>query len=98
MRSLVGAPLVPAGIAGYALLARLNPQGPAMAALVQHWQSDHSIIAEGATVRLGAFQVSLNDRQQALIGRIEDHYRACGMSMPTISEVVDAVHAPPDHL
>ncbi len=35
MRSLTGAPLVPAGIAGYALLARLNPQGVAMAALVR---------------------------------------------------------------
>jgi hypothetical protein len=35
MRSLAGAPLVPTGIAGYASLARLNPHGPAIAALVQ---------------------------------------------------------------
>ena len=35
MRSLAGAPLVPAGVAGYALLARLNPQGAAIAALVK---------------------------------------------------------------
>jgi hypothetical protein len=35
MRSLAGAPLVPAGIAGYACLARLNPQGAAIAALVK---------------------------------------------------------------
>jgi predicted nucleic acid-binding protein len=35
MRSLASAPLVPAGIAGYTLLARLNPQGAAIAALVQ---------------------------------------------------------------
>jgi predicted nucleic acid-binding protein len=35
MRSLAGAPLVPAGIAGYACLARLNPQGAAIGALVQ---------------------------------------------------------------
>lgn len=35
MRSLAGAPLVPAGVAGYASLARLNPRGPAIAALVQ---------------------------------------------------------------
>jgi hypothetical protein len=34
-RKLPGAPLVPAGIAGYALLARLNPQGAAIGALVQ---------------------------------------------------------------
>jgi hypothetical protein len=35
MRSLAKVPLVPAGIAGYALLARLNPQGAAIAALLQ---------------------------------------------------------------
>lgn len=35
MRSLAGAPLVPAGIAGYVALARLNPQGAAIAALVR---------------------------------------------------------------
>lgn len=35
MRSLAGAPLVPTGIAGYASLARLDPRGPAIAALVQ---------------------------------------------------------------
>jgi hypothetical protein len=35
MRSLGGAPLVPAGIAGYTALARLNPRGPAIAALLQ---------------------------------------------------------------
>lgn len=35
MRSLAGAPLVSAGIAGYASLARLHQRGPAVAALVQ---------------------------------------------------------------
>lgn len=35
MRSLAGAPLVPAGIAGYTALALLNPNGAALAALVK---------------------------------------------------------------
>ncbi len=35
MRNLSSAPLLPTGIAAYGALAHLNPQGPAMAALVQ---------------------------------------------------------------
>lgn len=35
LRSLAGAPLVPAGIAGYAALARLDPKGAGLAALVR---------------------------------------------------------------
>jgi hypothetical protein len=34
-RSLAGVPLLPSGIAGYSLLARINPQGAAITSLVQ---------------------------------------------------------------
>ena len=68
----------------------------ALGPLLAHWLVDNSVVVEGAIVRLGTFQISLSDRQQALISRLEDYYRECGMAMPTIAEVVNAVHAPPD--
>ncbi len=73
-----------------------NVEAKALGALYSHWLIDTMVVAEGATVRLGRFQVSLSDRQQALLSRLEEYYRACGMAMPTISEVVSAVSAPPD--
>ena len=73
-----------------------NVEPKALSALFAHWLVNNTIVAEGAVVRLGGFRVSLSERQQALITKIEDYYRECGMEMPTISEVVSAVHAPPD--
>jgi len=67
-----------------------------LGALFGRWHADETIVADGATVRLFRFQVALSDRQQALLSRIEDYYRGCGMAMPTISEVVSTIHAPPD--
>jgi selenocysteine-specific elongation factor len=68
----------------------------ALQSLAAHWATDGTVTVEGATVRRGDFQVALSERQQALLLRIEDYFRTCGIAMPTIQEVVDEVHAPPD--
>ncbi len=67
VRSLAGVPLVPAGIAGYACLARLDPRGMAMAALVQVAADAGNPQASGAALEaVGA----LGQTAQAAAGRI----------------------------
>jgi selenocysteine-specific elongation factor len=73
-----------------------NVDPRALAALAAYWSAAGTVIVEGATVRLGDFQVALTERQTALLDRIAEYYRQCGLAMPTIAEVVSAVNAPPD--
>ena len=68
----------------------------ALNTFLAYWHTENTVVADGNSVRLGTFQVALSERQRTLLARIEDYYRACGMAMPAIQEVVDAVHAPPD--
>lgn len=68
----------------------------AFASLLNYGQEQGLLTAEGATVRLAGFQVELNERQQALLHRIEEVYKAYGIMTPTIEEVCREVKAPPD--
>ena len=64
--------------------------------LLAYWQTSEVLVIEGASVKLHNFQVTLNERQSQLLGRIEDYYRSCGLMSPALEEVSSAVKAPPD--
>ncbi|HZT41818.1 MAG TPA: selenocysteine-specific translation elongation factor [Chthonomonadaceae bacterium] len=68
----------------------------AFTSLLTTWQAGGLLVSEGATVRLAGFQVELNERQKALLERIEEVYRAAGIFSPTLEEVCREVKAPPD--
>jgi selenocysteine-specific elongation factor len=68
----------------------------AFASLLAYWEAQGLLAVEGITTRLTTFQIQLNERQQALLGRIEAVYKACGIAPPTIAEVCREVKAPPD--
>jgi selenocysteine-specific elongation factor len=68
----------------------------AFASLTSGWQQQNRIFTEGATARLADFQVELNERQKALLERMESFYQECGIATPTIEEVSREVKAPPD--
>ncbi|HLJ57591.1 MAG TPA: selenocysteine-specific translation elongation factor [Chthonomonadaceae bacterium] len=67
-----------------------------LAALFAQWQAKGTVLSEGATARLPTFEVALNERQAALLNRIEEVYTARGIAIPSLGEVVQAVHAPND--
>jgi selenocysteine-specific elongation factor len=67
-------------------------------ALLAPWQQNGFLATEAGTVRLAAFQVELNDRQNALMERIAATYRDYGVAIPTITDVSRLVKAPPDAL
>jgi selenocysteine-specific elongation factor len=77
-----------------ALGRNIDPK--ALGSLISYWQSLVRIEPEEATLRLSTFQVALNERQELLSQRIEDFYVKRGISIPTLQEVVDDVHAPLD--
>jgi selenocysteine-specific elongation factor len=92
-----------AGMPKEELRAALEPQKgrdllkPAIfAGLLTHWEAQNLLVVESATVRLASFQVQLNERQQALLHRIEEEYLAYDIAHPTIEEVCAHVKAPPD--
>lgn len=92
-----------AGMPKEELRAALEPQKgrdllkPAVfAALLAHWEAQNLLSVENVTVRLASFQVQLNERQQALLQRIEEEYIAFDIAHPTIEEVCAHVKAPPD--
>ncbi len=66
--------------------------------LLGPWQQTSFLTAESGTVRLAAFQVELNERQNALMERIASLYREYGIAIPTIVDVSRLVKAPPDAL
>jgi selenocysteine-specific elongation factor len=68
----------------------------AYASLLAYWQEQNQVRVETATVRKAEFQVALNERQQALLARIEDIYKEWGIANPTLEDVVREVKAPPD--
>ncbi len=68
----------------------------AFASLLAHWEAQGLVVVEGATIRLAGFQVQLNERQKALLERIEQVYREYDIAPPTIEEVSRAVKAPQD--
>lgn len=65
-------------------------------ALLHHWQAENLLVSEGATTRLSTFTVQLNERQKALMERIEQFYQECDLAIPEIEEVSRKVKAPPD--
>jgi selenocysteine-specific elongation factor len=65
-------------------------------ALSNHWNNRGAILSEGAIMRLPDFRISLNERQTALLGRIESFFIACGVATPTIEETAQEIKAPPD--
>jgi selenocysteine-specific elongation factor len=67
----------------------------AFASLLTYLQAQ-LLTTEGPTVRLATFQVELNERQEALLQRIEQVYREYGIAIPAIEEVCREVKAPPD--
>lgn len=64
--------------------------------LLSYWVNVGLIIQETTAIRLADFTVTLSERQKALLTRIEDYYRDCGIAIPPLSDVVQAVQAPPD--
>lgn len=73
-----------------------NMDTRAFTALQNFWQGEHAFTFEGATVRLPDFVVQLNERQLALLQRIEAVYKECHIAVPSIEEVAREVKAPPD--
>lgn len=67
LRSLEGCSLVPAGIAGYAALAHLNPKGAAPAALAQMAAGDNDEAALGAIQALGQLGEAARDTIPVLV-------------------------------
>lgn len=67
MRSLAGVPLVPAGVAGYAALARLNPGGSAVTALLRIAADTQNLDASTAALEaLGELGESVKPAAQAV--------------------------------
>lgn len=64
--------------------------------LLEHWGRTGKVVIEGATVRLPEFQITLNERQQSLLQRIEAFYIACDIAVPSFEDVSREVKAPPD--
>jgi hypothetical protein len=111
MRSLAGAPLVPAGIAGYASLARLNPRGAAVDALVQvagdatnHEASNAALDALGQlgeTARLAANSIAQmlaateDPAREELLCRTLVRLRAPAKDVP-MARVLQRVQTAPD--
>lgn len=54
--------------------------------LLTRWQEEGWLRQDASTVRLSEFQVQLNEKQQALLARIEDEFRRSSIAAPTISE------------
>lgn len=73
-----------------------NVDNKAFAALSNHWHNVGAILSEGAALRLPEFRISLNERQNALLQRIEAFYIMCGVAVPTVEETAQGVKAPPD--
>lgn len=71
MRSLAGVPLVPAGVAGYAALARLNPGGTAVTALLRIAADTQNADASTAALEaLGELGESLKPVAQAAVAQM----------------------------
>ncbi|MCX6381131.1 MAG: selenocysteine-specific translation elongation factor, partial [Armatimonadetes bacterium] len=66
------------------------------ASLLNHWEGTKVQVVEGATVRLATFKVQLNEKQEAILTRIEAYYRQCGIVTPPLAEVGKAVLTHPD--
>ncbi|MCW3095967.1 MAG: selenocysteine-specific translation elongation factor SelB [Chthonomonadaceae bacterium] len=66
--------------------------------LLAPWQQNGLVVAEAGAIRLAAFQVELNERQNALMERIASVYRDYDIAIPTITDVSRLVKAPPDAL
>ncbi len=70
--------------------------GKAFAAIAGHWQNLGVIVTETTTLRLPDFRISLNEKQNALLERIEAYYIGCGVATPLIEDVAQGINAPPD--
>ena len=68
----------------------------AFGSLTAQWQEEKILRIEANLARLSDFAVQLNDRQLALLERIEAYYHACGIETPRLEEVCRDVKAPPD--
>src|SRR5207253_2943113 len=68
----------------------------AFAALLSYWQLQNLAIAEATIARLAGFMVQLNERQIALLERIEAYYAECGIATPEVEDVSRMIQAPPD--
>ncbi len=74
--------------------------GKAFTAISGHWQNRGAIVTENTIMRLPDFRITLNEKQNALLERIEAYYMSSGVATPTIEEVArnlnthtDAVNA-----
>ena len=76
-----------------ALGRELDPR--AFNSILNRLAAENLLVVEGSTVRLADFEVKLSERQEALIQRIAEIYRRCGIATPTIEEVCRDVKAPP---
>jgi len=70
----------------------------AFTALLAHWQSAGHVIADATTVRRADFAVRLDLRQQALLNRLVEIYRAAGFNVPSPEEVAEQVQAPKEEV
>jgi selenocysteine-specific elongation factor len=77
-----------------ALGRQVDPR--AFSSLLSYWQQSAVMQQEAGLVNLAEFTVTLNERQEALLARIEAFYRDCGIATPAIEDVCSAVKAPPD--
>ncbi len=87
-----------AGMPKEELRAALGPQADTrtFASLLEHWSRQGKVIIEGAAVRLPDFAITLNERQMALMQRIEAYYIVCHIAVPAIEDISREVKAPPD--
>lgn len=59
-------------------------------------QKAGAVAVEGATVRLADFKVRLNDKQEALLGRISSLFETAAFAAPTLQETADELRVPLD--
>jgi selenocysteine-specific elongation factor len=87
-----------AGIPREELRAALGKQVDAKAfgSLLSYWQRTELIMTEGASVRRPDFQVNLSERQQNMLGRIEEMYKTCDIATPSIEEVAQELKTATD--
>ena len=87
-----------AGFPREELRAGLGKQMDAKAfgSLLSHWQRTGLIMTEGAIIRRADFQINLSERQQNLLGRIEEMYKTCDIATPSIEEVAQELKTPAD--
>jgi selenocysteine-specific elongation factor len=64
-------------------------------AILLRWQEEGRIALQGTTVRLAAFTVRLNERQQRLAKRVEQILRQAGATPPPVKVIAEQVGAPP---